>query len=109
MFLFSLGSTEIRIDREACCAADDYRGPLTMTLRLRKSATLRKLAERIRDSRFLQFTGTCPVAYGRSGTDQPLFAIDSGVDGEAVLIYYADRDTPIRDAVANGKLSFRFR
>lgn len=49
---------EVRVIREACCAADDQLGPLEAVYRLEDGATISDLLEQIRSSRFLQFSST---------------------------------------------------
>lgn len=44
--------------RQACCAADDQMGPLEASYTLAQDATLADLVERIRASKFLQFSST---------------------------------------------------
>lgn len=44
--------------RQACCAADDQMGPLEASYTLAQDATLAELLERIRASKFLQFSST---------------------------------------------------
>lgn len=47
-----------KVTRQACCSADDQIGPLDAQYVLDDNATIADLVERIRESRFLQFSST---------------------------------------------------
>lgn len=49
---------EIRVIRQACCAADDQMGPLEAVYAVADDATLAQLVARIQASKFLQFSST---------------------------------------------------
>lgn len=49
---------QVRVTRQACCAADDQAGPLEAVYAMSADATMAELVERIRASKFLQFSST---------------------------------------------------
>jgi len=54
----------LQITREAVCLADDFAGPLDMTLEVPTDALLSGVLEVIIDSRFLQFSGALTALSG---------------------------------------------
>lgn len=99
---------KLTIEREACCAADDQLGPLSMTLDVPASTPLADLAERIRETRFLQFSSTHRTLHAacRSG---PLWSIDDAVEGDGRLVFVADPRATVERSIPDGCLGFRFR
>jgi hypothetical protein len=49
---------QIRVTRQACCAADDQSNPLQAVYTVDDHTTIADLAERIQASKFLQFSST---------------------------------------------------
>lgn len=49
---------DIQVTRQACCSADDQAGPLQAVYSVDEHCTLADLVERIRVSKFLQFSST---------------------------------------------------
>lgn len=49
---------DIQVTRQACCSADDQAGPLQAVYAVDKHCTIADLVERIRASKFLQFSST---------------------------------------------------
>jgi len=61
---------EMKIMREACCAADDQTMPLELVLRVSEGETLSSVLQRIIGANFLQFSSTHTCATGFVGTEQ---------------------------------------
>ncbi len=55
---------QIKVTRQACCAADDQMGPLESVYTLEEDSTIADLVERIRASKFLQFSSTHNRLFG---------------------------------------------
>lgn len=55
---------DIKVTRQACCAADDQAGPLEAAYAVEEDSTIADLVERIRASRFLQFSSTHNRLFG---------------------------------------------
>lgn len=78
---------DIRVIRQACCAADDQMGPLDATYTVADNASLAQLVQRIQASKFLQFSsthnrlsgevdGVCVVEVFAAWERKPLFHVD---------------------------------
>ena len=97
---------DIRVTRQACCAADDQLGPLEAVYTLGEDATLAQLVQRIEASKFLQFSSTHNRLSGE-------------VDGVCVVEvfggwlrraqFHVDPATPVGSVVGGRVLDFAFR
>lgn len=96
----------VTVFREGCCAADDQAGPLEATFDLRDDATLSELVERIRASRFLQFSSTHNRISGEID-DVPLVEIFAPEGPEPV--FHVSLGAAVSDVIGNRTLHFCFR
>lgn len=98
----------IEIIRDACCAADDQRGPLDLKLDVSSTLPLRILIENIESAGFLQYSSSHTSLSGL-------------VDGEAIVRvfspshdkkkaeYFVAPETPSSQVLKHGQLEFRFQ
>lgn len=67
---------QIRVCREACCAADDQAGPLETVYGVSPEATLKELIDKIESSGFLQYSASHVALLGHVD-GQPLVKVFS--------------------------------
>lgn len=103
-----VSTMKLSVERQPCCAADDQIGPLEMSFDLPESATLKGLAEKISESRFLQFSSTHHTIYGESA-GQALLSISSAFPGKVNITFFVAPEQLVSIAVPDGQLVFRFR
>jgi len=97
----------INLEREACCSADDQVGVLTMSLTLPDEATVRDLAQRVDDSRFLQFSSSHHTLRATAAS-RPLFEVHDARGGDQRLQFLTDANTPLRAYGLVNEVRFRF-
>lgn len=97
---------QIKIFRQACCAADDQIGPLDSTFDLGDEATFGDLIEQIRASRFLQFSSTHNRITGEVD-HTPLVEIYAP-DGPNP-VFHVNSNAAVSDLIGDRTLFFNFR
>jgi hypothetical protein len=98
---------KIEVFRDACCAADDQLGPLTMDVELDGLMPLRVLIDLVLESDFLQYSSshTSMVGY----VDQhAVVRVHSPYYTKEETQFLINPDLPIQEAVASGSIDFRF-
>jgi hypothetical protein len=94
----------LQITREAVCLADDFAGPLDMTVKLVSDASLGQIIEGVAGSDFLQFSSTHDAITAVSGRRQL-----ARITSRHSIEYLVAPATPVKDCIAANRLDFRFR
>jgi hypothetical protein len=98
---------EIKITREACCAADDQTMPLELILRVSDGETLRSVLERVIGADFLQFSSTYTCASGFVG-DKPVARVLANFNAHPVTEFDKSPDALASAMIPGGLLEFRW-
>jgi hypothetical protein len=98
---------KIEVLRDACCAADDQLGPLSMNLELDDEAPLQNLVELVVESGFLQYSSSHTSMLGHVKR-APVVRVHSPYYSKAKTQYLIASTTPIKEALPDGSIDFRF-
>lgn len=97
---------QVKVLRQACCAADDQLGPLDAVFTVDEAASLAELVERIRAARFLQFSATHDRLFGEVGER---CLVEVCAPGGPAPVFHADPAVPVRALIGPQTLFFNFR
>ncbi len=98
---------EIKITREACCAADDQTMPLELVLHVSEGETLRSLLQRIIGADFLQFSSTYTCASGFVG-NEPVARVLANFNTHPMAEFDKSPDAFASAMISGGLLEFRW-
>ncbi|MRW89104.1 hypothetical protein GJ699_03810 [Duganella sp. FT80W] len=98
---------KIKVLREACCAADDQVGPLSLSLEFDGQVTLQSLVESVVASGFLQYSSSHTSMFGYFG-EVAVVRVYSPYHSTRETEYLADPATPIQAVSGNYLVDFRF-
>lgn len=98
---------QIRVLRDACCAADDQVGPLSKEMNLDGQASLQSLVDAIVASGFLQYSSTHTTMLGYVD-DAAVVRVHSPYHSKEAVQFLIDPATAIQDAIETGTIDFRF-
>jgi hypothetical protein len=98
---------KIEVLRDACCAADDQLGPLTLDLELDARTPLNGLVDRVIESGFLQYSSSHTSMLGYVGA-VAVVRVHSPYYSKEKTQYLIESTTPIQEALASGSIDFRF-
>ena len=98
---------EIKVTREACCAADDQTMPLELVLAVSDGETLESALQRVIAADFLQFSSTHTRAIGFVGSE-PVARIVANFRTRPVAEFLAPAQGAVSTVIPSGLLAFRW-
>jgi hypothetical protein len=98
---------EIKVTREACCAADDQTMPLELVLPVSGGETLESALQRVIEADFLQFSSTHASATGFVG-NEPVARVVANFRTRPAAEFLAPALGVVSAVIPSGLLEFRW-